>query len=238
MIEEMEALNNELQADASEKGKTNLQDELDGMSHRLQNISDNLNDKADELDNLNNKWFDFYQKMDDFGVWLGDGDERLQKAMDPRISPEEQFNKAKFICSEIYDNHEALEDIEKLSRELTQNYRSRENAPIKSKLATMRKQWETLCGRAKEKNQSLSTNVTHWQVYQNKLQLLMPWMEGAQKYLNSEVAKCGSLAEAQDLYDKHQVRNLPLWWCELDSRSYRFVKTAGVEFLANNNFKV
>ncbi|XP_064624000.1 muscle-specific protein 300 kDa-like isoform X3 [Lineus longissimus] len=205
IIEEMEALNNELQTDASDKGKSKLQDELDGLSHRLQNVSDNLNDKADELDNLNNKWFDFYQKMDDFGSWLSDSDERLQKAMDPRISPEEQYNKAKVICSEIYDNHEALEDIEKLARELTQNYRSRENAPIKSKLATMRKQWETLCGRAKEKNQSLSTNVTHWQVYQNKLQLLMPWIEGAQKYLNSEVAKCGSLEDAQDLYDKHQA---------------------------------
>lgn len=101
-----------------------------------------------------------------------------------------------------------LENLEKDARGLTQNFRSRETAALKSKLTSVRRQWEALCARAKDRSTALSGNVLHWQKYQNYLEKLMPWITKAEKYCATQLPKCASVEEAKDLYDIHQVTDM------------------------------
>lgn len=105
----------------------------------------------------------------------------------------------------MYENHITLENLEKDARGLSQNFRSRETAALKSKLSTVRRQWEALCARAKDRSSALTGSVAHWQMYQNLAQQLMPWVVKAEKYCATELPKCSSMEEAKDLYDLHQV---------------------------------
>lgn len=107
----------------------------------------------------------------------------------------------------MFENHVTLENLEKDARGLTQNFRSRETASLKSKLTSIRRQWESLCARAKDKNASLSGSVAHWQKYQTLQEQLMPWMLKAEKYCAIELPKCSSLEEAKELFDLHQVND-------------------------------
>ncbi|GFR66525.1 nesprin-1, partial [Elysia marginata] len=109
------------------------------------------------------------------------------------------------ISSQVYENHVTLENLEKDAKGLTQNFRSRETAALKSKLTSVRRQWESLCARAKDRSTALSGNVAHWQRYQNLHEELMPWIIKAEKYCATELPKCSSLDEAKDLYELHQA---------------------------------
>ena len=111
------------------------------------------------------------------------------------------------IATEVYENHITLENLEKDAKGLSQNFRSRETAALRSKLASVRRQWESLCARAKDHSSSLTSNVKHWQMYQNLAQELMPWIVKAEKYCATELPKCSSMDEAKDLFNIHQVRN-------------------------------
>ena len=115
------------------------------------------------------------------------------------------------ISSQVYENHVTLESLEKDAKGLTQNFRSRETAALKSKLASVRRQWENLCARAKDRSTALSGSVAHWQRYQTLHEQLMPWIVKAEKYLATDLPKCASLEEAKDLYDLHQVSEKIAW---------------------------
>ena len=114
------------------------------------------------------------------------------------------------ICSEIYDHHTSLEEIEKECRDLSHGFRSRETATVKNQVANLRRQWESLCSRAKDQSSTLSSHVGHWNQYQNTLQKLLPWLDNSEKYLAQDMSKCGSLQEAQDQHQRHQVRKSEL----------------------------
>lgn len=115
------------------------------------------------------------------------------------------------ISSQVYENHITLENLEKDAKGLTQNFRSRETAALKSKLTSVRRQWESLCSRAKDRSTALSGNVAHWQRYQMLHEQLMPWIVKAEKYCATELPKCASLEEAKDLYELHQVSGCFEW---------------------------
>ena len=55
------------------------------------------------------------------------------------------------VCSEIFDNHAGLERLEQVGADLASGYRSRETAAVRSKLATLRRAWESLCAQAKDR---------------------------------------------------------------------------------------
>lgn len=109
------------------------------------------------------------------------------------------------ITSQVFENHVTLENLEKDARGLTQNFRSRETAALKSKLTSVRRQWGSLCDRAKDRSTALSGNVAHWQKYQTLHDHLLPWVLKAEKYCATDLPKCASCEEAKDLYDLHQV---------------------------------
>lgn len=78
-------------------------------------------------------------------------------------------------------------------------------AALKSKLTSVRRQWQSLCTLAKDRSTALSGDVAHWQKYQTLHDQLLPWVLKAEKYFATELPMCASLEEAKDLYDLHQV---------------------------------
>lgn len=111
------------------------------------------------------------------------------------------------IAGEVAENHITLENLEKDARGMSQNFRSRETSALKTKLSSVRRQWESLCSRAKDRSSALTGSVAHWQMYQNLNQQLMPWIEKAEKYCATELPKCSSVEEAQDIHELHQASN-------------------------------
>lgn len=108
-----------------------------------------------------------------------------------------------------------MENLEKDARGLTQNFRSRETAALKSKLTSVRRQWESLCARAKDRSTALTGNVAHWQKYQTLQEQLLPWITHAEKYCATVLPKCASAEEAKEMYDIHQVWTWILFYKDL-----------------------
>lgn len=121
------------------------------------------------------------------------------------------------IAGEVAENHITLENLEKDARGMSQNFRSRETSALKTKLSSVRRQWESLCSRAKDRSSALTGSVAHWQMYQNLNQQLMPWIEKAEKYCATELPKCSSVEEAQAIHELHQASNRLLHDLVLDA---------------------
>ncbi|KAK7104412.1 hypothetical protein V1264_019133 [Littorina saxatilis] len=217
-LNEMTKLNALLCEGASRERQGPLKGEMSDMDKRLDGVAHRLNAKLGDLEMTIAKWGEYYKRLNNFGDWLNEKEGKLNDVYDNKQeTPENQLKKSEAISSQVFENHITLENLEKDAKGLTQNFRSRETAALKSKLTSVRRQWESLCSRAKDRSTALSGNVAHWQRYQNLHEQLMPWIVKAEKYCATELPKCASLEEAKDLYDLHQAflreceENLPIF---------------------------
>ena len=95
-----------------------------------------------------------------------------------------------------------LEELESLAQSLTAGVSTQDKT---ANLVALRIEWNSLCERAKSESQTLSTDVTHWNLYQNQLQQLSPWLQNATVRLRGEVVQCSSLEEARLQLRQHEV---------------------------------
>ncbi|KAH9507324.1 hypothetical protein Btru_056910, partial [Bulinus truncatus] len=209
---ELQSTLNKLKGSLNEMTKLNAL-LADGASREAR-----LNAKLSDLEATITKWSEYYKRLNNFCDWLNEKEAKLNEIYENKQdSPDTQLHKAEGISSQVYENHVTLENLEKDARGLTQNFRSRETAALKSKLTSVRRQWEALCARAKDRSTALSGNVAHWQKYQMLQEQLMPWITKAEKYCATQLPKCASSDEAKDLYDLHQMflqeceENLPIF---------------------------
>ncbi|XP_076442566.1 muscle-specific protein 300 kDa-like isoform X3 [Babylonia areolata] len=217
-LSEMTKLNALLCEGASRERQGPLKGEMTDIDKRLDGVGHRLNAKLADLEMTIAKWSEYYKRLNNFCDWLNEKEGKLNEVYEnKKETPENQLRKAEAISSQVYENHITLENLEKDAKGLTQNFRSRETAALKSKLTSVRRQWESLCTRAKDRSTALSGNVAHWQRYQSLHEQLMPWIVKAEKYCATELPKCASLEEAKDLYDLHQAflreceENLPIF---------------------------
>ncbi|KAK6181528.1 hypothetical protein SNE40_009363 [Patella caerulea] len=202
---EMQKLNSLLCEGASRERQGPLKGEISDIDVKLENVSKRLNAKLADLETTIAKWSEYYKRLSHFCDWLNEREANLNEVYENKHdSPEQKLNKAEEISTEVYENHISLETLEKDARGLSQNFRSRETSALKSKLTSVRRQWESLCSRAKDRSTALSGNVAHWQKYQNLQSELMPWIVKGEKYCATELPKCSSLEEAKELYTLHQ----------------------------------
>ncbi|ESO86156.1 hypothetical protein LOTGIDRAFT_167389 [Lottia gigantea] len=217
-LSEMQKLNSLLCEGASRERQGPLKAEVSDIDVKLDNIAKRLNAKLADLETTISKWAEYYKRLNHFCDWLNERESNLNEVYENKgDSPEQKLEKAEEISTEVYENHISLETLEKDARGLTQNFRSRETSALKTKLTSVRRQWESLCSRAKDRSTTLSGNVAHWQKYQNLQSQLTPWIVKGEKYCATELPKCTSLAEAQELYNLHQSflqeceNNLPIF---------------------------
>ncbi|XP_025103982.1 nesprin-1-like isoform X4 [Pomacea canaliculata] len=217
-LNEMTKLNALLCEGASRERQGPLKGEMSDIDRRLESVAHRLNAKLADLEMTIAKWNEYYKRLNNFCDWLNEKEAKLTEVYEnKKETPENQLKKAEAISSQVYENHVTLENLEKDAKGLTQNFRSRETAALKSKLTSIRRQWESLCARAKDRSTALSGNVAHWQRYQSLQEQLLPWILKAEKYCDTELPKCSSLEEAKDLYDLHQAflheceENLPIF---------------------------
>ena len=171
----------------------------------MQALSEKLTDRVGELQKADDKWTDFFNQLNIFSNWLSDKETELKEIHQSEATPDQQFNQAKVVCSEIFDNHAKLEELETLGSELASGHRSRETAAVRSKLVNLRRSWENLCSQAKDHSTTLSSDVTHWNQYQHLVQQILPWLDAAERYLDEEVGKTSTSEEAGHQYDHHQA---------------------------------
>ncbi|CAL1544282.1 unnamed protein product [Lymnaea stagnalis] len=205
-LTEMTKLNALLADGASRERQGPLKGEMTDIDKKLESVSHRLNAKLSDLEATIAKWSEYYKRLNNFCDWLNEKETKLNEIYDNKQdSPDTQLKKAEGISSQVYENHVTLENLEKDARGLTQNFRSRETAALKSKLTSVRRQWESLCARAKDRSTALSGNVAHWQKYQTLQEQLMPWITKAEKYCATQLPKCASQEEAKDMYELHQL---------------------------------
>ncbi|XP_076463750.1 muscle-specific protein 300 kDa-like isoform X7 [Babylonia areolata] len=217
-VGEMTKLNTALCEGASRERQGPLKGEVTDMDRRLDSVGERLNAKLADLEMAIAKWNEYYKRLNNFCDWLNQQEAKLTEVLDNKQdTPDEQLKKSEAISGQVLENHITLENLEKDAKGLTQNFRSRETAALKSKLTSVRRQWESLCSRAKDRSTALSGNVAHWQRYQTLHEQLIPWIEKAENYCATELPKCSSLEEAKDLYDLHQAflreceENMPIF---------------------------
>uniref|UniRef100_A0A2C9KCB0 Calponin-homology (CH) domain-containing protein n=1 Tax=Biomphalaria glabrata TaxID=6526 RepID=A0A2C9KCB0_BIOGL len=217
-LNEMTKLNALLADGASRERQGPLKGEITDIDRKLESVSHRLNAKLSDLEATITKWSEYYKRLNNFCDWLNEKETKLNEVYENKQdSPDTQLQKAEGISSQVYENHVTLENLEKDARGLTQNFRSRETAALKSKLTSVRRQWESLCARAKDRSTALTGNVAHWQKYQTLQEQLLPWITHAEKYCATVLPKCASAEEAKEMYDIHQAflqeceENLPIF---------------------------
>ncbi|KAK3089398.1 hypothetical protein FSP39_003323 [Pinctada imbricata] len=205
-LSDMQKLNAALCEGASRERKGPLKGEMSDIDKRLDNVSVRLNAKLADLEATIAKWTEYYKRLNQFCNWLNEKEAKLNEVYENKTdSPETQLGKAQAITTEVSENHITLENLEKDARGMSQNFRSRETSALKTKLASVRRQWESLCSRAKDRSSALTGSVAHWQMHQNLKEQLMPWILKAEKYCATELPKCASMEEAKELHDLHQA---------------------------------
>ena len=112
----------------------------------------------------------------------------------------------------MFGNHEALEEIERLAGALGA---SGESAPgaggaggpeMAGRLTAMRRRWAELCTRAKGDSEKLSDSAMHWNVCQNRLQRLWPWLDAAEAYLQRNAGGATAQHDTELQLEEHTVR--------------------------------
>ena len=204
-VEKLKTLSGTLQETASIFRQRELQEEVGAIDGRMTTLSDKLNHRVGELQKADDKWTDFFSQLNVFSNWLSDKETELKEIHQSEATPDQQFNQAKVVCSEIFDNHAKLEELESIGSELASGHRSRETAAVRSKLVNLRRSWENLCSQAKDHSTTLSSDVTHWNQYQHLVQQILPWLDAAERYLDEEVGKTSNAEEAGHQYDHHQA---------------------------------
>ncbi|XP_019623005.1 PREDICTED: nesprin-1-like [Branchiostoma belcheri] len=175
------------------------------LKQRCATLQQDLQDNLTAMENLQVRWEDFYAKLDRFNSWIQTSGAKLAKVEHATDSPEVLFDKAKGICSEIFDKYEDLETLEKEGQNLIPDATDAETLAVKTKLQEAGKQWEMLCTRAKALNTKVKENVSHWQAYQGYLQQLLPWLEQAERSLRQQLPKSASSTQAEEHVRQQQV---------------------------------
>ena len=101
------------------------------------------------------------------------------------------------LTIEIVNNHTVLDKLETDSQQLFTGVRSRESAAVKSKLAHLRCQWELLCSNAKGHNTALSQNAHRWHHIHENMDILLPWLDKANEYLQNDCGHTASIVDAE-----------------------------------------
>ncbi|XP_072030746.1 uncharacterized protein [Amphiura filiformis] len=141
---------------------------------------------------------------------------RLEDIEETVGSPEDTFNKAKGLFSDIFDKYKDLEQLDKALKDLIQDLPREDTQTIKDQQDALQSQWEDLCKRAKACSSQLSDSVSNWQKYQGAVEQMVLWLDMAEPRLAPEASSCSSLdqvekrlADMQDL-KKGLQENAPL----------------------------
>ena len=99
-----------------------------------------------------------------------------------------------------------LNALDEQIAELSAGHRSRETTNVKSKLSTLRKQWEALRQKARAEEEMVSGQVGKWHQFQHAMGQLEEWLDKSEKYLAEPAGTGTSLADIKDQLAKHAVR--------------------------------
>ena len=72
---------------------------------------------------------------------------------------------------------------------------------------SLHNQWETLCSRAKLQSAKLSQDATQWQLYQQQVEQLKPWLKQTEERLEGKTShmECSSMEDVEELLEELQV---------------------------------
>ena len=196
---------NVLQTMASEPRQEQLRHEISDIEYRYSQLMDKSATRVEELKLANEKWNDFYQQMGSYSDWLAEKESELNKIQNSDLTPDEQYKQTQVILEEIQNNDTGLRKLEEKCAELSQGFRSRETASAKSKVTNMKRTYEKLSQTAQKKTELLSDDVSNWHQYQNDVQQLVPWIDGAEAVLEAADDKISSLDDALQDYERLQV---------------------------------
>ncbi|XP_070576380.1 nesprin-1-like [Ptychodera flava] len=202
---EVKAINAKLQDIAPEDKIATLHDEMLDMEKRYKHLNANLAEQVAALRKKEADWLAYYERLGKFADWLDNMEKKFDAVTQAEGTPEEHFNKAKVMFSEIYDKYEDLENLEKDGKDLANGFKTKETSALKRDLSDLRSRWEDLCSKAKAQSTQLADNVTHWQLYQSSMQQLLPWLERMEAKVAEETTNCASPTEVQALSDEHDA---------------------------------
>ncbi len=111
------------------------------------------------------------------------------------------------MTTEVQCQQPMLIQLESDGGELAQGFRTRESANVKSKLGSLRRQWEDLCTKSEEESSNLSSHVTHWNQYQSDIEQLIPWLDSAEAQLKQPAGQATNLDDAKQQHANHKVRS-------------------------------
>ena len=94
-VDQVKTLSEKLSKKSSPAVQQSMQEEVQSLQDRLGSAQSQLTFKVTELEAMEEKWVQFYARLDGFVKWLEENEGKLKSLQEEPLSPEEQFNKAK-----------------------------------------------------------------------------------------------------------------------------------------------
>ena len=204
-VDALQQVGSILQSMASEPRQEQLASEMASIQLRVGQLLEKTTGRVDELKTADDKWSGFYSEMTTYSDWLAEKEAELQSIQNSDLPPDEQYRQTQLVLEEIMEKNATLQQLEQEGGQLSQGFRSRETASVKSKIASVRRIYDKLSQTAQKETEILSDDVTHWNEYQGDMQQLMPFIADTEKVLAEDDGKVASLEDALQQYEMLQV---------------------------------
>lgn len=203
LLDQLSSLTPELAA--SDGRQAELAGDVEGAREQLTAVRQAVVERTAELQQQQQQWQQFYADADDLGEWMTGQQTALQSTVQSVEAPDEQLRRAEQVRVEVVDRQQAIGMLEQCGQQLTAGVRSRETTAANSRLKALRRQYEQLNSSAREHSNTLMSDVDRWNDYQRQVAELVPWMEQVEEAVLEQVPTTGSMQEASEQLQDHQV---------------------------------
>ncbi|XP_038074821.1 nesprin-1-like [Patiria miniata] len=187
--------------------KQALQDNLRGMESRTATLREEVAKTLETLRGLEERWKELEADQARMVGWLEATASKLDEIETATEVPEETLRQAEVLFAEIFGKQSDLSLQEKTLEALTKDLPILETQALMAQHLSLHNQWETLCSRAKLQSAKLSEGASQWQLYQQRLQQLKPWLDKTEEQLEGKATgkECGSLQDVERLIADQKV---------------------------------
>lgn len=176
-----------------------LKDEVEEIENRLKDTLENVQEKVIFLESYNAKWSQFQNKLGELHNWtVQSAPNLLTSTLEENVPPEERVVKTNVLRSELSRKMQLLQQLEKEAEEVlpAEEVSNPEATRMKAEIVNLQEKVAALNRSVDSQAKAVVHDLQNWQVIQNNLQEVKPWIDESEVKVTMGIPKPASLEEA------------------------------------------
>ncbi|XP_013787345.1 dystonin-like, partial [Limulus polyphemus] len=161
-----------------------LEQDVEVLNEKWNNLKERLNDRERLLDLTLLQSGKFQEALEGVQKWLQDTEEMIANQKPPSADfkvVKAQLQEQKFLRKLLLDRQNSMTSLSDMGAEIMQNLEPVEKKQIKDQLSYLTERFNILITEARERMEVLEKTIPVAQDFQDKLSLLMVWLERVEK---------------------------------------------------------